>query len=590
MRPHTLVPICLGLAVILAVGAPPALAAETTAAVTIDTTRVAQTMQGTGGDYTNGGYSQNDGFTMTAAQDDVGRYTLTHLHPDFARVNINLSWWEPNNDNDDPGVIDWTQFQDTGRIHDQFLFLQDLQRRGVHILGSVWTTPNWMVTNPGNGNNRTLASYAETSESLAAYLLRARDTYGVTIDAVSFNEPNIGVNHYLSPQDYAALIKTGGALFASSGLSTKWFAGDTGYIDCAGYTQPILEDPLARQYVAAVAYHSWVEISTGCAALADQYHLPFWDTEAGYDPEIWATNPQTWSTWDNAWRLADNYTRAVKDSRVTVILPWTYQYDFPLMSADTTLRYPAYYVVKQLVDNLTAGTRIVAADSTNDNLLTLAGTSDNHFFTQVINRGSDPVTVTFAGIPTSSITLLRTSSTENMADLGVQTVTSGQLQLTLPAGSISMLTTLGYPADEPLPTAAPIGQTISLQAQGNGRFVSAWQDSANTPLQARANRVAAGERFTVTDAGNGYVALLAANGSYVSAWQDTTNAPLQARAGRIDAWERFQWVDLGGGSVALKSVANSQYVSSWLDEPNAPLEARAPRVDTWEQFHWATAS
>jgi hypothetical protein len=56
--------------------------------------------------------------------------------------------------------------------------------------------------------------------------------------------------------------------------------------------------------------------------------------------------------------------------------------------------------------------------------------------------------------------------------------------------------------------AAPIGKTISLQANNNNLFVSADQNlGTNAPLVANRTAVAAWEQFQVVDAGGGLIAL-----------------------------------------------------------------------------------
>lgn len=135
-------------------------------------------------------------------------------------------------------------------------------------------------------------------------------------------------------------------------------------------------------------------------------------------------------------------------------------------------------------------------------------------------------------------------------------------------------------------SGAPIGKTIWLKAQMNGDYVSAWTSDANVPLEARSTAVNTWEKFTVVDAGNGYIALKAmANNLYVSAWTATTNSPLQARATVVSTWEMFKWVDDGGGFISIQAAANNDYVSTWND-PNQPLEARATTINTWERYQW----
>jgi len=142
----------------------------------------------------------------------------------------------------------------------------------------------------------------------------------------------------------------------------------------------------------------------------------------------------------------------------------------------------------------------------------------------------------------------------------------------------------------PPATTPSVGQTIWLQSQANGDYVSAWLSDANQPLQAHVTSVQDWEKFTVVDAGAGYVALRSyANGDYVGAWVSDTNAPLQARTTDIGDWQRFRFVDLGGGAVGLQAYGNGLYVGCWLTDANSPLEARTSDIQGWQYFNWGTA-
>jgi hypothetical protein len=133
---------------------------------------------------------------------------------------------------------------------------------------------------------------------------------------------------------------------------------------------------------------------------------------------------------------------------------------------------------------------------------------------------------------------------------------------------------------------APIGKTIWLKAQMNGDYVSAWTADANSPLESRSTAVNTWEKFTVVDAGNGFIALKAnANNLYVSAWTATVNGPLQARSAAVSTWEMYKWIGNGDGTISLQAAANNLYVSTWND-PNQPLEARASVINIWEKYTW----
>ncbi|HLJ86369.1 MAG TPA: coagulation factor 5/8 type domain-containing protein [Candidatus Angelobacter sp.] len=139
--------------------------------------------------------------------------------------------------------------------------------------------------------------------------------------------------------------------------------------------------------------------------------------------------------------------------------------------------------------------------------------------------------------------------------------------------------------------AAPIGKTISLQANNNSQFVSADQNlGANAPLTASRTAVAAWEQFQVIDAGGGLIALQSVGtGHFVSADQNLgSNAPLVADRTAVAAWEQFRWIDLGNGQINLQSVGTGKFVSADLNlGSNAPLVANRTTASLWETFTWA---
>jgi hypothetical protein len=139
--------------------------------------------------------------------------------------------------------------------------------------------------------------------------------------------------------------------------------------------------------------------------------------------------------------------------------------------------------------------------------------------------------------------------------------------------------------------AAPLGQTISLNADSTNLFVSADQNlGATAPLVADRPAVGTWEQFQVVDAGGGNIAFRSVGtGNYVSADQNLgANAPLVADRTAIGTWEEYQWIDVAGGQVQLKNVGNGKFVSADLNlGTNAPLAANRTAASTWETFSWA---
>jgi hypothetical protein len=126
----------------------------------------------------------------------------------------------------------------------------------------------------------------------------------------------------------------------------------------------------------------------------------------------------------------------------------------------------------------------------------------------------------------------------------------------------------------------PIGVNVSLQAEDNGKWVTA----SNGTLTASVSSPGTNEWFTVVDAsgangyGYGYVALLAwANNLYVTA--DTNGAqPLAANSASIAGPQLFEWADNGDGTILLRAVADSMMVTATTNPSSYPLIANGIRA------------
>lgn len=123
---------------------------------------------------------------------------------------------------------------------------------------------------------------------------------------------------------------------------------------------------------------------------------------------------------------------------------------------------------------------------------------------------------------------------------------------------------------------------VTLQAQANGRFVSADLDLGGRLVADRA--AAQGwETFTlVPQAGGKYALQAKANGKFVSA--DLTKAgALVADRTAVQGWELFTLEPKGGDSYALRAEANGQYVCADLGQ-SAKLAADRAVAQGWETF------
>lgn len=191
------------------------------------------------------------------------------------RFGLPLVEWEPVNDNDDPDIIDWEGFHDSGWVPNTFKRIQELKRRGIESWVSIWNCESWNLRKsaPYQAGGR-LKSTDEMAESICAYLLRAKENYDAEVKWVSFNESLMqdpedggwgGYNIALSVDEYAAIIKKTGQLFDKYGIRTKWLIG------CLSMTgselrqaDEICKNPEIRKYIDGVDFHSYEVQYYGC--------------------------------------------------------------------------------------------------------------------------------------------------------------------------------------------------------------------------------------------------------------------------------------------------------------------------------------
>ncbi|MFB6453831.1 M57 family metalloprotease [Chitinophaga sp. Hz27] len=146
---------------------------------------------------------------------------------------------------------------------------------------------------------------------------------------------------------------------------------------------------------------------------------------------------------------------------------------------------------------------------------------------------------------------------------------------------IALITT--YPGTYP-GGLAPIGQTISLKAGINGRFVCA-ENGGSSPLIANRTAVGDWEKFKVIDAGNGLIALQAiVNNSYACA-DNAGASPMIANRSAINIWEKFRWINNSDGTISIQAFVNNSYISAENSGAD-PLIANREAIGPWEKFTW----
>ncbi|MCS6775678.1 MAG: glycosyl hydrolase [Chloroherpetonaceae bacterium] len=400
------------------------------ARVTVQTTRTRQTLEGFGGNFCQPRYG------ATEPMDAVGEYNLKHLQVVCARIGLPLEKWAPA-----PGV-----YRDEGPAHAAFLQMRLMKQRGLPLIVSVWEGPQWMLGGQPEQMGRTLPAqkYADCIEAIAQFLVTARDRYNASADYFSFNEPDYGVNFEFTPEQMVAFIRQAGARFAQLGLKTRFLTADTATGgNCVEYARVLLQAADIQAYLGPIAFHCWDALAVPEAAyeeigkLGKRYNRAIWCTEAGHDAQLWQA-PDPWGSWDNALRTATAYAKTLQHSRATLMLYWTYQDNYPLVSRSGQ-PYPVHHVIRQMEEALPAGAQVVEASCDNGNLRILAAKHPkSRRIAVLLVNPMGPGEVQITGLPANAPVSVRVSDAERQrrALPGRKTDARGQLTVTLPARSV----------------------------------------------------------------------------------------------------------------------------------------------------------
>ncbi len=386
------------------------------------------------------------------ALEPVSQMNIETLSPTTGRVSIDLDLWEPENDNDDPSVFDQTGFHDTAgsSVNSTFEFLREFSKMGPEqvLIASVWHVPGWMVENPEDEASLIIPpeKVPEAIESIAAWIIHARDVYGVEIEYVSFNEANLGVKVFLTSGSYISLIQQAGKRFQELGIETKWLLADASNIgETLSYAKAIYSEPKIRQFLGPLSYHSW-DYTAGdnslkaIAQFADENDLEVWCTEGGWNPSLWQT-PKEFPTFTNALNQAIIYTRLIKLTRATRLLYWEMVGgDYSLNDGSTP--YPILSFLSEFKKQFPPGAQVINTSEDPGNLKFVAAKSFDGFALLIVNRQPLKEKAKIEGLPLGMYTLIRSTRTETNRPLWSQEITDETLELVIAPYSINFLTTL----------------------------------------------------------------------------------------------------------------------------------------------------
>src|SRR5690606_455274 len=303
-----------------------------------------------GGNYPQANYT-------TEAWDLVGKNTIEQFKPTHVRVALPLQFHGVSYE-----TYKGEKILQQPRVISLLKAMRDMKNDYgvVNFTVSVWRVANELVENPEDQNKRRIKhdKYGEVIDMIEAFLLAAKDEYGVEADYFSFNESNGGYMTLFSAEESITFIKMAGERFESAGLKTIFLWGDTSSTKTTvPFASAIAADPGVVKYLGPLSFHSWWSeeepntIFEDVAALAATYDRPVWCTELGHHALAHQT-PGYNLDWDYAFRFAKISHRVFRYSNTEVSMFWTWQKNYEIMSADTLTKYPIYYLTRHQTDFL----------------------------------------------------------------------------------------------------------------------------------------------------------------------------------------------------------------------------------------------
>ncbi len=417
--------------------------------------------------YNFDGFGGNYCFGLDSA---VTAYTLRTLPSVWARSEMLLREWEPENDNASPVQTHWDVFRTRDRegspLRRRFLVDQQLAQKGSRLIISLWRLPDWMcAAGPvPEGQVQRLAPghEAELMEAVGSYLLHQKQAYRVEPELFSFNEPDVGVFVRLSPDEYRDRVRQFDGLFRRLALKTRLLLGDThSPRDTVSYAQPAAADPSTVRAFGAVGFHSWGGATRqqyeAWADLAARLRLPLLVTEVGVDPEAWKT--RSFDTFPYGLSEARMIQELLLYARPQGLLYWEYTSDyallrekpFPPLHGNVTpalMVTSRYGFLKQFADTVPPDAVVVLTGSSHPDVLVTAlttrATGPAPMWTVHVWNGGAGRLAILHGLPPGlgPLRAIRTSEEEYLCELSALTTGKGDLEITLAPRSLLTLTTL----------------------------------------------------------------------------------------------------------------------------------------------------
>ncbi len=390
----------------------------------------------------------------------VIQYCLDNLRVAWGRVEMPWTFWHPD-ENANP--IESARAGNLNpRVHAAMVMAQRLVSRGVPVIVSDWSAPNWAILgDPRDAfRNRSKGIFGyqlnpektgKIYQSIGDYLVFMKENYGVEAAMFSFNESDLGINVRHTGQEHAEFIKGLGAHLTSRGLSTKLLLGDNSDATTFDFIIPAMNDPETHKYIGAVSFHSW----RGCtdetlkkwAGAAKQLNLPLIVGEGSTDAAAW-NYPEIFSEQSFALYEINLYTRICSICQPLSILQWQLTADYSVLTGDGVFGTKGplrptqrFWNLKQLASTpVDAFTIPLTCNKEGINCAAFGNISRGEYAVHIVINGAE-CQAKVNGIP-SGITTLEIYVTDNlsgMEKIGEVKVIDGSVEFKLPPAGFTTL-------------------------------------------------------------------------------------------------------------------------------------------------------
>lgn len=377
---------------------------------------------------------------------EAQREILTRLYTDLGLTRVRPATEadiEPVNDNDDPFTFDWSKFNFAWKRNDAHVdFVKQAMPYGlrVYFLSPI-ILEKWM----------TEGKPEEYVEWALAVLLRWR-ALGQELPYYSIiNEPGHWRSGIWSAQWMKAVVKQLGSRMRAEGLKAMLvIPDDINATEAFKRASVVLEDPEARQYVGALAYHLYGGAEKDLARMRDlarQHHIPVWMTEYQETAPTYA-GAMGWirtvhrviaeygvSAVDHMWGFFGSWVEAKYGGGAFVSI------NFNRGRYQGYRLTPAYYLTGQFSRFVRPGYVRIEARSSDDAVLVTAFRGSRDLVIVLINTGrTRRATVGFTGVALpASFVPVRTSGVQNWQQLPPVQLQGSEVSIELPSQSVTTL-------------------------------------------------------------------------------------------------------------------------------------------------------